>query len=109
MPGTLVEPGVVRCGDLELRTGTPELAPGADVTVCVRPSALRLFALDRPRPNALRGRVLQQAYLGDHQDVRIELAGGVQVRALAPAGETYEPGAEVLVEVPPAACRIVSN
>ena len=57
----------------------------------------------------VRGRVLQQAYLGDHQDVRIELAGGIQVRALAPVGETYEPGAEVLVEVPPAACRIVSS
>ena len=109
MPGRLVEPGVIRCGDLELRTETPELAPGADVTVCVRPSALRLSRLDGPRQNAVRGRVLQQAYLGDHQDVRIELAGGIQVRALAPVGETYEPGAEVLVEVPPAACRIVSS
>src|SRR5207248_6897572 len=28
MPGRLVEPGVIRCGDLELRTETPELAPG---------------------------------------------------------------------------------
>ena len=108
LPGVLVEPGLVRCGELLLRTATPSVAAGADVTVCVRPSALRLCepaaTVDE---NAVHGRVVQQAFLGDHQDVRVELAGGVQVRALAPSREDFEPGTQVRVQFSPGDCHIV--
>jgi len=108
LPGVLVEPGLVRCGELLLRTATPSVAAGTDVTVCVRPSALRLCEpAATVSENAVHGRVVQQAFLGDHQDVRVELAGGIQVRALAPSREDFEPGTEVRVQFSPGDCHIV--
>jgi iron(III) transport system ATP-binding protein len=111
LPGTLIEPGVVRCGELILRsTGVPAGSVGSEVTLCVRPSALRLSTSEAaPAENAMYGRVVQQAYLGDHQDVRVELAGGLQVRALVPSRQSYADGAEVLVQFSPSDCHIVES
>src|SRR3981081_3465217 len=74
LPGTLIEPGLVRCGELLLRsTGIPAGSVGSEVTLCVRPSALRLSTAEAaPDENAMHGRVVQQASLGDHKDVRLE-------------------------------------
>ena len=111
LPATVTDTGVVRCGSLTLRVGaTPQpIASGAEVTLCVRPTAVRVSACDgaSSHENAVAGRVVQQAYMGDHQDLRIELPGGLQVRALAPSRERYDVGADVLVEFPPADCRVV--
>jgi iron(III) transport system ATP-binding protein len=112
LPGTLVEQGVVRCGELSLRSDVlPTLAVGSEVVLCVRPSALRLSSSSEMEDgdNVVRGRVLQQAYLGDQQDVRIELIGGLQVRALVPSRQQHEPGAEVVVQFSPGDCHIVAG
>ncbi len=110
LPGTLVDQGVVRCGELSLRSDVlPTMAVGSEVVVCVRPSALRLSSSSEMEDddNVVRGRVLQQAYLGDQQDVRVELSGDLQVRALVPSRQQHEPGSEVFVQFSPSDCHIV--
>ena len=125
LAGQLVEPGLVRCGELVFRTILPAAAggngsanrsdsmkPGDEVTLCVRPNALRVLTARTDSGAAsdgtvVPGRPVQQAYLGDHQDLRIDLAGGLQVRALAPAGQSVPLGHEVLVHFPRDACRVV--
>ncbi|HEX8967969.1 MAG TPA: ABC transporter ATP-binding protein [Chloroflexota bacterium] len=158
LSGTLVGPGVVRRGELLLRAVTPSsVAIGSDVTLCVRPSALRISlsysgatepraagagqgpsgpagalragasesgaaeggqsgtqvgTADAGQPeavNCVRGRVVQQAYLGDSQDLRIQVADGLSLRALAPSRERYATGDEVLVQFAADACSIVSD
>jgi iron(III) transport system ATP-binding protein len=112
LPGTLVSRGVVRCGEITLHTATPHSVDvGTEVTLCVRASALHvgLPGSTNGAENQVPGRVLQQAYLGDEQDLRIELLGGVQVRALAPSREQYMPGDDVQVHFSPSACQIVTS
>jgi iron(III) transport system ATP-binding protein len=114
LPGTLVQPDVVRVGELVLRVPAPPGASvGDEVTLCVRPSALRISRLVDAAVSEfgdmVRGRVEQQAYLGDHQDLRIELPGGLRVRALVPTGDELAAGNEVLVQFTASACRLVSS
>jgi iron(III) transport system ATP-binding protein len=113
LTGTLVERDVVRCGELTLKAAAPSSVPlGAAVTLCVRPSALHVTApgyASNGADNTLEGRVIQQAYLGDHQDLRIELPGGICVRALAPSRDQFEPGDDVQVQFSSSACHIVTD
>jgi len=111
LPGHLVAPGVVRCGELHFRADEgSSFRPGDAVMLCVRPHAVQV----RPgglRPagdnNGVSGQLVQQAYLGDLQDLRITLPGGLEVRALAPSGQHYRIGEEVTVQLPQEACRLV--
>jgi iron(III) transport system ATP-binding protein len=111
LPGHLVAPGVVRCGEIHFRTDEGSaFRPGDAVMLCIRPHAVQV------RPGSLRpagdhdgvsGQLVQQAYLGDLQDLRIALPGGLEVRALAPSGQPYRIGEEVVVHLPQEACRLV--
>jgi iron(III) transport system ATP-binding protein len=113
LPGTVVEPGVVRCGELLVHTATgAQFDNAAAVIVCIRPSAIQVRtngSAPAASDNTLPGRVVQQAYLGDHQDLRIELRGGLQVRALADSREQRQPGDEVDVHFAASACHVVAN
>jgi iron(III) transport system ATP-binding protein len=113
LPATLVEPGVVRCGELVVHAPVPSsIKPGSELTLCVRPGVLRLRRVDAAgapaMENSVRGCVRQHAYLGDQQDLRIDIAGGLQVRALASSQENYAAGDEVVVQVPTNGCQIVT-
>jgi iron(III) transport system ATP-binding protein len=111
LPGHLVAPGVVLCGQHHFRTDEgSSFRPGDAVMLCVRPHAVQV----RPgglRPagdnNGVSGQLVQQAYLGDLQDLRITLPGGLEVRALVPSGQHYRIGDEVVVQLPQEACRLV--
>ena len=111
LPASVLEPGLVRCFDVQMRTADKEeFRPGDEVVLCIRPHAVRVHRARNGAPrgeNLATGRLLQQAYLGDFHDLRIALAGGAQVRALTPAGPVYEGGEEVIVELPPHACRVL--
>lgn len=112
LPGTLLEAGLVRCGELILHTLLDSVwAPATEVTVCIRPSAVQLTPVtdNALSGNSIRGRVVQQAYLGDHQDVRIQLPGDLQVRALVPSRENYQLADEVEVHFAPEECHVVTN
>ena len=112
LAGQVVAPGIVRCGELELRIGDAGLQNGQEIVLCIRPHAVRVH---RNRPastgeaNVADGRLLQQAYLGDLQDIRIALAGGAQLRALTPTVAAYQPGEQVFVELPLEHCRVLDS
>jgi iron(III) transport system ATP-binding protein len=111
LPGHLVAPGVVRCGEIHFRTDeNSAFRPGDAVILCVRPHAVQVLPGGRPSAgdnNGVSGQLVQQAYLGDLQDLRITLPGGLEVRALAPSGQHYRIGDEVVVQFPQEACRLV--
>jgi iron(III) transport system ATP-binding protein len=113
LPGRLIAPGLVRCGDWQFHAGGDGgFRPGDDVVLCVRPRAVRVRRLPAAAPaaavsNTVRGRLSQQAYLGDLRDLQITLPGGTVVRAFAPLSERYDPGQELFVEFPADACLLV--
>ena len=106
----VVEPGLVRCGGLSLRTADTDAPRAGQATLCIRPAALRVWAVEdeqAAQTNVARGRVVQRAYLGEHQDLRIDLGGQLELRALVPARAEYPAGAEVVVELPAEECRVI--
>jgi len=111
LAGQIVAPGIVRCGELELRTNHEDsLSTGEQVVLCIRPHAVKIHRIPPPaskETNFAGGRLLQQAYLGDLQDVRIALVGGAQLRALTPGGKPYQLGEEVFVELPLEDCYVL--
>src|SRR5215831_18304966 len=111
LAGQIVAPGIVRCGELELRTNHEDsLSTGEQVVLCIRPHAVKIHRIPPPaskETNFAGGRLLQQAYLGDLQDVRIALVGGAQLRALTPGGKPYQLSEEVFVELPLEDCYVL--
>ena len=109
----VLEPGLVRCGEARVRAAESEgFRPGDEVVLCIRPHAVRVHRLGNGierGENHVSGRLLQQAYLGDFQDLRIALGGGTQVRALTPAGPAFEGGEAVVVELPQQACHLLPS
>ena len=110
LPARVLEPGRVRCGDLVFRTADDgRFRPGDDVVLCIRPHAVRVRGApggDAARDNAALGRLVQHAYLGDLQDLRIML-GNLPIRALTSGRARYRPDDQLLVELPAEACRLV--
>jgi len=107
----LIEPGVVQCGEVRVHTaGLAPFQPGNAVVLCIRPHAVRVHRLAPAASdghNRARGRVIEQAYLGDLQDLRIALPGALEIRAFVPSSQSYRPGEEIVVELPADACRLV--
>ena len=75
-------------------------------TISIRPHQVLLEKPAAPAEH-VRGRVIRQAYLGDTRDYLLELAGGSQLRVLAPPHLVHEVGAEIDLYLPAAACRHV--
>ncbi len=74
-------------GELIATDAPPEAVPGADVTLSLRPEALRLDPPPAGAPNRLAGTLLETGYLGDvvRQAVRLAgHAGDTQVFELRP-------------------------
>lgn len=109
--GRLAGRGVIRCGDLEFRVAdSGGFHTGDEAVLCVRPHAVCVRSADSaasPAVNAVVGRLVQQAYLGGHHDLRIVLSGGEEVRAMLPGHAGCETGTQVVVEFPVEACRLV--
>jgi ABC-type Fe3+/spermidine/putrescine transport system ATPase subunit len=83
---------VVRLHDadavVEARARTGELQPGAEVAVVVRPEAVRPAG---PAGGVLGATVADVWFAGDCYGVRLELAGGANLRLDLPAGEREIP------------------
>jgi ABC-type Fe3+/spermidine/putrescine transport system ATPase subunit len=107
-----VESGVVSVDGVHFTVANGSAAPiGDDVTLAIRPSAVRIIGdgASVPVSNVIRGRLIGQAYLGDQQDLRFEVSVGVTVRALAPSGQPFSNGVETVLHFPPQDCRVVRN
>jgi iron(III) transport system ATP-binding protein len=85
LPVTVLRPGLVRLGDIELKVDTAQQAIGAAVQLILRPEALHLAPAPKPgvgEPvvNALSARVVSRQYLGAKTSYRVALAGGLELR-----------------------------
>jgi iron(III) transport system ATP-binding protein len=105
---------LVDCGGLVLRCGQGEYAAAGETAVSVRTHDIG-FEQDgagdaaEERPNEAAGRVLRQAYLGAHRDYLVALAGGRQVRLVAPMQVNVPVGGKVRLRFPPERCRALAN
>ncbi|GAB3451930.1 ABC transporter ATP-binding protein [Kineococcus endophyticus] len=100
LPGTLVQPGVVRCPEGTLATRAVDLPEGSAVLAAVRPEAVQVTTGDaQAATNRVRGRLAGVAHLGDVVQRVVVTSSGVEVLARAPRGAagpgTSEVGAEV--------------
>ena len=73
------------------------LAAGEAVQLLIRPERVELGATGA---GALPTRVVSAMYLGDHTEVRLELAGGTRLLATAPGGLTFGAGDSITVRLP---------
>jgi iron(III) transport system ATP-binding protein len=71
--GTVVRPGAVRCGGLELACEADGLSPGTGVTVAIRPEDIGVQGVVGGEENALEVRIDTMVFLGSH--FRADLAG----------------------------------
>ncbi len=112
--GRKIGPDLVDCGDLVLRCGQGEYAAAGETTVSVRMHDISFAENDvgdpaEARPNEAAGRVLRQAYLGAHRDYLVALAGGQQVRVVAPMQVNVPVDGRVRLRFPPERCRALAN
>ena len=96
----------VDCGEgLVLRCAGGAYAAAGPTGVSIRPHDIKLSeAATGESVNSARGTVARQTYLGSHRDYLIELAGGRQVRVVAPTEIDIAAGRGVWLYLPPAAC-----
>ena len=112
LAGTSKGNGAIQVGDHVLtapdRSGA---APGASVSLCVRPSQVRLVEAGADAApegcNRLSGTVLRSAYLGEYRDVLVDVGGGRTLRAFVPPAQNHGPGTAVAALLPVGSCQIL--
>ena len=109
---TLLEPGMVDFGGIRMRVREDVAHPAGPVTVLVRPHEARLADVSGEPGytgnghNRLIGRVVRQTYLGDARDYLIAV-GDTELRVTALPWIDHPVGAQVGIELPVEACRVV--
>jgi iron(III) transport system ATP-binding protein len=76
--------------------------------VCVRPENVDVVDASVRGPNVFVGTVVSAEYLGDRQDVVVDL-GGANVRAAVPAMTRVRPGDAISVEIKPQHARWLAS
>jgi putative spermidine/putrescine transport system ATP-binding protein len=82
---------------LRVALGRP-LEPGAALQLLIRPERVELGGTG---PNALPARVASVMFLGDHSELRLELAGGLRLLATVRGAAPVQAGEVVTVTLPP--------
>ena len=72
----------------------------------IRPEAVRLVGTT-DRPNTVRAVVREVRFHGDRRAVMAETATGIRLTASVAPAIPADPGDEVHLELPPAACRVL--
>ena len=94
-------PGTCRSGRVETALGefaAPALAPGGAARVCIRPEHVRVSA----QPTALSGAVSGVTFLGDHQELDVEVAGlHIPLHLHVPPGQHLSRGQHVYLDLDP--------
>jgi iron(III) transport system ATP-binding protein len=100
----------VEVADWPLRCGLGKARVGEAAAVSIRFHDVKL---SRNRPdvegNLAKATVMRQIYLGSHRDYLLELAGGQQLRSVAPVDFSVNPGETVWVRLPPESCRALAD
>jgi iron(III) transport system ATP-binding protein len=106
LPATVTARGEVVVGGTRLQVGGRDgFAPGAEVSLTIRPERIRVGG---DGANRLSGVVTTRRYGGLHSDLRVEVEGRV-IRARCPTSEAPEPGARVTLVLPPDALDILAR
>jgi iron(III) transport system ATP-binding protein len=84
--GTIVAPGRVRCGQLELACHADGVERGTPVTLAIRPEDIVVQGLQGGEENAFKARVESMAFLGSffRADLAADAIGDVRLRAELP-------------------------
>ncbi|MHB8772377.1 MAG: ABC transporter ATP-binding protein [Syntrophales bacterium] len=89
------------------RKGTP--APGAAVSVCVRPEFIRVVAADRGGgPNVFTGTVESLVFVGDAYEGEIRVGETLLIFRVEPTTPIRE-GGEIALQFDPRHCSLLSN
>lgn len=80
--GVVIDANAIGVGGVPLPFPT-HLPAGEDVTIALRGEAVRLSHRD----GRVRGTLTYKAYSGDHWDLRVEVVGGLELKATASADE----------------------
>ena len=110
-------PGVLEAGGATGRARTaigpisgvagPELTPGAQVMVVVRPQAILVTpATEASGPNRFKARVDAMTFLGDVVETEVEV-GGRKLTLMLDPYTALSVGQELVLELPPERCVIV--
>jgi ABC-type Fe3+/spermidine/putrescine transport system ATPase subunit len=76
-----------------------QAAPGDAVKVLLRPESVSLSAAPLEGANVLSGRVTASSFTGSAVDYDIEIAGGTQLRVIAPSDVRFDRGTAVWLVV----------
>ncbi|MEX2408702.1 MAG: TOBE domain-containing protein, partial [Rhodovibrionaceae bacterium] len=82
-PGTIAEHGGVRLGDIELACEINGFAPGAEVTLAVRPEDIRFDPSSTEGGNVFKVRVAEIEFLGSFFRATLESPGLGSIRLIA--------------------------
>ena len=112
--GRRVGADTIDCGSVVLRCGAGGAVESAEAAVSVRMHDIGLTEMAEAaegarQPNEAQGRILRQAYLGDHRDYLVGLADGQQVRVVAPLQVNVPVGGAVRLHFPPERCRALAS
>jgi iron(III) transport system ATP-binding protein len=83
VPGTMVGPGRVRLGRLELACEADGFAPGTGVTIAIRPEDIRVLDVQGTEENAFAARIEAMFFLGSffRVDLAADALGDTRLRA----------------------------
>jgi iron(III) transport system ATP-binding protein len=108
--GKLRERGVVEIGGAPVQAlDDSGAAPGAMVSVSVRPHRVALGTAPAGPVNRLQGRVERVAYLGEVADHMVAFADGTRIRAAVPPEAQRSVGEMVDVYLPVRDCRVLAE
>jgi iron(III) transport system ATP-binding protein len=114
LPALVVDRQSVRCSGLTLAVSANGTiaAPGSAVVVSIRPQEI-LIASNREtrrpeRYNALDGRIVRHAYLGEARDYLVQVTGAdVTLRVVTNAKQVFKPNETVHLTISADACRVI--
>ena len=110
LPGQLRTNGVVEVAGQPIQAlDESGAAPGAAVSVSVRPHRVALGKLPEGEVNRLQGRIERVAYLGDFTDHVVELGDGTRIRASVASEGQRRVGEVVDVFLPVRDCRVLAG
>jgi len=108
IPARMTPAGTAQFGEQALRgVDRSGVQPGEEVTLCIRPSKVRVVAPGQGADNVLPGTVLRTAYLGEDCDVLVDIGNGATVRAFTPPQIDYQVGQVVLLQLPEDDCHLL--
>ncbi|WP_291295663.1 ABC transporter ATP-binding protein [Elioraea sp.] len=99
--------GVVDCGGVALACASGSAAEDGSAIVAIRPHAVMLAAA--PGQNVIAARLVRSTFLGPVRELGVETACGITLRLTIPSDAAVPGSGEVLVSLPPAACRMLAG